>query len=58
MSGAAIQGLSRVMWEQNSFNKERITSLDWASYEALRNEWEANAAKLAGIKEDAVVYCQ
>jgi hypothetical protein len=31
---------------------------DWPSYEALRNEWETNAAKLAGIKEDAIIYCQ
>jgi nicotinate dehydrogenase subunit B len=36
MSGAAIQGLSRAIWEQNRFNKERITSLDWVSYPILR----------------------
>ena len=36
MSGSAIQGLSRVMWEQTSFNKERVTSLDWVSYPILR----------------------
>jgi nicotinate dehydrogenase subunit B len=36
MSGSAIQGLSRVMWEQTTFNKQRITSLDWVSYPILR----------------------
>jgi CO/xanthine dehydrogenase Mo-binding subunit len=36
MSGAAIQGLSRAMWEQPSWNSERITSLDWVSYPILR----------------------
>jgi CO/xanthine dehydrogenase Mo-binding subunit len=36
MSGAAIQGLSRAMWEQPTWNTERITSLDWVSYPILR----------------------
>jgi CO/xanthine dehydrogenase Mo-binding subunit len=36
MSGAAIQGLSRAMWEQPTWNKERVTSLDWVSYPILR----------------------
>jgi len=36
MSGAAIQGLSRALWEQTRFNKERLTSLDWVSYPILR----------------------
>src|SRR5262249_24466293 len=36
MSGAAIQGLSRALLEQNSFTKERITSLDWVTYPILR----------------------
>jgi nicotinate dehydrogenase subunit B len=36
MSGAAIQGLSRVMWEQPQWNRERITTLDWVSYPILR----------------------
>jgi CO/xanthine dehydrogenase Mo-binding subunit len=36
MSGAAIQGLSRAMWEQPSWNADRITSLDWVSYPILR----------------------
>jgi nicotinate dehydrogenase subunit B len=36
MTGSAIQGLSRVMWEQPSWTKERITSLDWVSYPILR----------------------
>jgi nicotinate dehydrogenase subunit B len=36
MSGAAIQGLSRALWEQNRFNKQRVTSLDWVSYPILR----------------------
>jgi CO/xanthine dehydrogenase Mo-binding subunit len=36
MSGAAIQGLSRAMYEQVTFTKERITSIDWVSYPLLR----------------------
>ncbi|MBV8463451.1 MAG: xanthine dehydrogenase family protein molybdopterin-binding subunit, partial [Acidimicrobiales bacterium] len=36
MSGSAVQGLSRALLEKNSFNKERITSLDWVSYPILR----------------------
>ena len=36
MSGAAIQGLSRALLEQNAFTKERITSLDWVTYPILR----------------------
>ncbi len=36
MSGAAIQGLSRAMWEEATWNTERVTSLDWISYPLLR----------------------
>jgi nicotinate dehydrogenase subunit B len=36
MSGATIQGLSRAMLEQVTFNKDRVTSLDWVSYPILR----------------------
>jgi CO/xanthine dehydrogenase Mo-binding subunit len=36
MSGALIQGLSRAMYEQVTFNKDRVTSLDWVSYPILR----------------------
>ena len=31
---------------------------DWTTYEPLRTEWEANSAKIAAIKEDALIYCQ
>jgi CO/xanthine dehydrogenase Mo-binding subunit len=36
MSGAAIQGLSRAMWEEASWTRERVTNLDWVSYPILR----------------------
>ena len=36
MSGALIQGLSRALYEQATFTKERITSLDWVTYPILR----------------------
>jgi CO/xanthine dehydrogenase Mo-binding subunit len=36
MSGAAIQGLSRALYEQVAFTKERITSTDWVTYPILR----------------------
>jgi CO/xanthine dehydrogenase Mo-binding subunit len=34
--GAAIQGLSRALYERLAFSKERITSVDWVSYPILR----------------------
>jgi len=36
MSGAFIQGLSRALYEQVSWNKDRVTTLDWVSYPILR----------------------
>jgi nicotinate dehydrogenase subunit B len=36
MSGAAIQGLSRALYEQATWNKDRVTTLDWVSYPILR----------------------
>jgi CO/xanthine dehydrogenase Mo-binding subunit len=36
MSGALIQGLSRALYEQATWNKDRVTSLDWVSYPLLR----------------------
>ncbi len=36
MSGAVIQGLSRAMWEQATWNKSRVTTLDWVTYPILR----------------------
>jgi len=36
MSGACVQGLSRALWEQPTFTKERLTSLDWVTYPILR----------------------
>ena len=34
--GAAVMGLSRALYEQLTFTKERITSTDWVSYPILR----------------------
>jgi CO/xanthine dehydrogenase Mo-binding subunit len=36
MSGSAIQGLSRALYEAPTWNKERVTSLDWVTYPILR----------------------
>jgi nicotinate dehydrogenase subunit B len=36
MSGAAIQGLSRALWEEVGFTKKQVTALDWVSYPILR----------------------
>jgi CO/xanthine dehydrogenase Mo-binding subunit len=36
MSGAAIQGLSRALWEEVGFTKTNVTALDWVSYPILR----------------------
>jgi len=35
-SGASIMGISRALWEEVKFSKERVTSLDWVSYPILR----------------------
>ncbi|HEY4348597.1 MAG TPA: molybdopterin cofactor-binding domain-containing protein [Gaiellaceae bacterium] len=34
--GSAIMGLSRALYEELTFTKERITSVDWVSYPILR----------------------
>jgi nicotinate dehydrogenase subunit B len=34
--GASIMGLSRVLHEQLTFSKERVTSVDWVTYPILR----------------------
>ncbi|MEI8106167.1 MAG: molybdopterin cofactor-binding domain-containing protein, partial [Actinomycetes bacterium] len=34
--GAAVQGLSRALVEEVTFNKSNVTSLDWVSYPMLR----------------------
>jgi nicotinate dehydrogenase subunit B len=36
MSGALIQGLSRALYEQPQWNKDRVTTLDWVTYPILR----------------------
>ena len=36
MSGAAIMGVSRALTEEVTFDKGRVTSLDWVSYPLLR----------------------
>jgi CO/xanthine dehydrogenase Mo-binding subunit len=36
MTGALVQGTSRALWEEVTFDKGRVTSLDWVSYPILR----------------------
>ncbi len=36
ISGGSIMGLSRILSEQVTFNKSRVTSLDWVGYPILR----------------------
>jgi nicotinate dehydrogenase subunit B len=38
LEGAIIQSISRALTEQATFNRSRITSLDWASYPIIRFE--------------------
>jgi CO/xanthine dehydrogenase Mo-binding subunit len=49
-AGAAVQGLSRALYEQLRFTKERITNVDWVSYPILRF---ADAPKLTIVSVDA-----
>ncbi len=34
--GAAVQGLSRALYEELTFTKDRVTSVDWVTYPILR----------------------
>jgi CO/xanthine dehydrogenase Mo-binding subunit len=36
MVGGAIQGVSKTLYEQVNFNRERVTGLDWVSHQILR----------------------
>src|SRR5207248_2726850 len=36
MTGASVQAVSRALYEEVSFTKRRVTSLDWVSYPILR----------------------
>ena len=36
MIGNVIQGTSRAMWEEVTFNKNNVTSIDWVTYPILR----------------------
>ncbi|MGZ4390246.1 MAG: molybdopterin cofactor-binding domain-containing protein, partial [Gaiellaceae bacterium] len=36
MEGSMVQGVSRALLEEVKFDKRRVTSLDWATYPALR----------------------
>ncbi|HEY4348707.1 MAG TPA: molybdopterin cofactor-binding domain-containing protein, partial [Gaiellaceae bacterium] len=36
MIGNVIQGTSRALWEEVTFNKNQVTSIDWVSYPILR----------------------
>jgi CO/xanthine dehydrogenase Mo-binding subunit len=36
MTGASIQGLSRILTEEVRFSKSRVTSIDWVTYPILR----------------------
>ena len=50
MEGCLIQGLSRALYEQLTFTKERITSVDWVSYPILRFK---DTPKLTVVNVDA-----
>jgi nicotinate dehydrogenase subunit B len=36
MMGSTVQGISRAMWEEVTFNKNNVTSTDWVTYPILR----------------------
>jgi CO/xanthine dehydrogenase Mo-binding subunit len=51
--GAAMQGISRSVHEQLSFNKKGVTSLDWVSYPMLRFK-DAPKVKIAALQRTDV----
>jgi CO/xanthine dehydrogenase Mo-binding subunit len=52
--GAAIQGLSRALYERLSFTKDRITSIDWVTYPILRIK-DAPKVTIAIVNPDGYV---
>jgi nicotinate dehydrogenase subunit B len=36
VEGGIIQNISRALWEEVTFNRSRVTSLDWSSYRIIR----------------------
>jgi len=36
MLGSTVQGVSRLLWEEVTFNKNNVTSIDWVTYPILR----------------------
>jgi CO/xanthine dehydrogenase Mo-binding subunit len=52
--GAAIQGLSRALYERLSFTKDRITSIDWVTYPILRIK-DAPKLTIAIVNPDGYV---
>jgi CO/xanthine dehydrogenase Mo-binding subunit len=36
MLGAMVQGVSRALWEEVTFSKNNVTSIDWVTYPILR----------------------
>jgi nicotinate dehydrogenase subunit B len=36
VEGGIIQNISRALWEEVTFNRSRVTSLDWSSYRIIK----------------------
>jgi nicotinate dehydrogenase subunit B len=54
MIGASIQGVSRALYEEVTFNSKRVTSLDWISYPILRFKDHPNVTNVILQRLDQV----
>jgi CO/xanthine dehydrogenase Mo-binding subunit len=54
MVGAVIQGVSRALLEEVTFDKQRVTAVDWVSYPVLRFKDSPNVTPLVVQRLDKV----
>ena len=52
MTGNVIQGTSRALYEEVTFNKNQVTSIDWVSYPILRFKDSPNVTNVLVQRTD------
>ncbi len=52
MIGNVIQGTSRALWEEVTFNKNNVTSIDWVTYPILRFKDHPNVTNVLVQRTD------
>jgi nicotinate dehydrogenase subunit B len=54
VEGGILQGTSRSLVEELTWNEERVTSTDWESYQSLRLDYEVPAIETVFVTPDNV----